>query len=1045
MNALWIIDLTESENAVKAFYDSYWAAFLENQKDPAYPAAKREPWFYVSTAEDLGLTVDGNDTTEQIGGKVYAAVRRADNLINPRNGLIKYPFNPAVNRIIVAILGDINSLATRRFFLPLTTSLKGDTQQHQHWNPTPNVYFYGMIYRREEVATGRHLTNEEKAFLNQMQNIQQAWNTFDHVLFFEKPAEKKDEAVNGMALASLHLAWEDSFDNRVLQPYSNRTPIPTFLNAGASGIFFEQEVQNDREAFLLGHTLLDPFVNSKSPVFYDIEAAKTQAEGISTFRSHELDELNLYRKLSAKMPSLDTSKFDIESPVSPGSIKVSEVWPRYFGRKDGYIANLKAKLVNRVKTDLMVYEHECLKKLADNQVEWMKAQSKAVDDGIFGVFDDEHPAVHCSMHQAIEVARQAEILARKKSHKKAEDISIVGDDGLTVKPVQIPDLYEKAYLTAGLGSDNVTENEVLDELDRKLRRHPVFMFSMFSRALLLSIILGAFFLFSQPIVSAVLFVIPIVAYFLIYRRYMNMLKSLRERYVGVCLHNLNERLLEHYREAICKSQNDIAEYCKWNHEERLAMLRNNLGVMVPKEFHFKPFEDFQPLLTDNLRINANDDVKHVNRNEGEVQETPAMTSGKFDNIPLLRVVPNFNVKLSWAPQPKSVMDLTDEDKMRLIYELMARQAYVSDYMEAGLEPAKMVSKMRGDLTLMLDVSGSMCGEPHEQLKEAVKELKAQYGEDKVRWIAFADRACMDRDPLVNDDLDRAEAVCGGGTMYGPAFELLKEANKRNLLQLGKLVIISDGCPFDTDQARQKILELGCVVDVIYIGGGDQDYLRELAESTGGQMVQVQDVTQATIKAEVENGIAIGFQVGDAGQFPFGELLRKSATRGCMTALLGYCKDTMVTSTVCIEGLVASNGNPAGLQNWIENHAKMCAMNKGVLQQPMDVHVKSSGIQQDGMCQKLQQAAYQFNGQHRAKYKLVIPLAHVGEAGYTPDSPDILLTQLHIQPLSGIKDLAWTFDPNNDMQIGNEERFDQLFKSYFAANSHFVNIYEHPIA
>lgn len=1045
MNALWIIDLTESENAVKAFYDSYWAAFLENQKDPEYPQNRREPWFYISTAEDLGLTVGNGDNVDNIRRKIDGVVSRAGNLINPTNGLIKYPFNPPVNRIIVAILGDIKTLCTRRFFLPLATSLRNDTKKPMHWNPTLNVYFYGMLYRREEVATGQHMTNEEKAFLNQMQNIQQACRTFDHVLFFEKPEEKKSEAINNMALASLHLAWEDSREMRVLHTYSDRDAIPTFLNAGASGIFFEQEVQNDREAFLLGHTLLEPFVNSDTPVFYNFDAAKIRAEGISTFRNHELDELNLYGSLSAKMPTLDTSKFDIESPVSPGSFQVGEVWPRYFGSKDGYIANLKAKLVNKVKFDLSVYEHECLERIAANQVEWMKTQTKAVDDGIFGLFDDERPDAHCSMRQAIEVARQAEVLARKKTHKKAEEISIVGDDGLTVTPVPMPEQYEKAFKTAQLGNENVTEKEVLDELDLKLRRHPVFMFSMFSRALLLSIILGAFFLFSQPIVSAVLFLIPVVAYFLIYRRYMNMLKSLRERYVGVCLHKLNERLVEHYREVICKLQNDIAEYCKWYHEERLAMLRNNLGVMVPKEFHFRLFEDFQPLLTDNLKINANNDVKHVSRNEGEVQEVPAMTSGKFDNIPLLRAVPNFNVNLSWEAQPKSVMDLTDEDKMRLIRELMAREAYVSDYMEAGLEPAKMVSKMRGDLTLMLDVSGSMCGEPHEALKEAVNELKAQYGDDKVRWVAFGNRAAMDKDPLVNDDLDRAEAVCGGGTMYGPAFDLLMEANKKNLLQLGKLVIISDGCPFDTEPARQKILELGCVVDVIYIGGGDQNYLRELAESTGGQMVQVQDVQQATIKAEVENGIAIGFQVGDAGHFPFGELLRKSATRGCMTALLGYCKDTMVSSTICIEGLVASNGNPAGLQNWIVNHAKMSAMNYGVLQQPMDVHVKSSGIQQNSMCQILQQADCPFTGEHTARYKLVTPVAHIGDPDYVPDSPDILLTQLHIQPLSGIKDLAWTFDPNNDMQIGNEERFDLLFKSYFASNYRFVNIYEHPIA
>ena len=1044
MNALWIIDLTESENAVKAFYDSYWAAFLENQKDPQYPIRQREPWFYISTAEDLGLKVDYNDTAEQIGGKVYAAVRMADNLINPRNGLIKYPFNPSVQRIIVAILGDINSLTTRRFFLPLTTSLKGDTLQPQHWNPTPNVFFYGMIYRREEVATGTRLTDEEKAFLNQMQNMQLVWSSFNHILFFEKPGEKKIEAINNMALASLHLAFEDSRNNRVLQAYSLRDAIPTFLNAGASGIFFEREVQNDREAFLMGYTLMDSFVNSTDREFYDKDSAKDRAENISTFRNNELDETKLYTHLSAKMPILDTDQFEIPMPIKPGSTKMKEVWKLYFDGKDGYLANLKAKLVNKVRLELAIFEHDYLEKMSENQLEWIKEQSAAVEDGIFGVFDDEQPDVYCSMHQAIEVAKQAEILTARTIKGKAEDISILGDDGLSVCPIPIPEQYKKAYDTAKLGRNDVAEKDVLDELDKKLRRHPVFMLSMFSRALLLSIILGAFFIFSQPIVAAVLFVIPIVAYFLIYRDYMNKLKSLQERYVGICLYKLNEKLLMQYKKAIRKSQSDIRDYCEWNYKERLAMLRNNLGVFVPKEFHFKPFEDFQPLITDNLRINTKDKVKKVGRNEGEVEDAAAMTSGKFDDIPLLNNVPNFNVKAEAldSAQPKSIKDLTNADKMLLIRKLMRETAFVPQQMEENLDPAKMILKTAGSAVLMLDVSGSMSGQPHEDLKEAVKTLKEKFS-DQIRWVAFADRAVLD--DCVNNDLDKAEIFCGGGTAYVPAFKLLKKANEEGKINLGKLIIISDGCPFDTEEAKRKILELGCVVDVIYIGGGNENYLRELAESTGGTLQQVQDVRNAQIETVVEEGIRTGFKLADEGNFPFGDLLRKSAIKPCMKALLKYSKDIMITSNLCIETMIAENGNNAGLQNWLVNHAKMCAMNPGALQQTMDIHIKSSGIDQDRMCVKLNTVAPQFTNQYKTKYKLVVPLAKIGDPFYEPDSPDILLTQLHIQPLNGIQDLGWTFDPVNDQQIDNEAQFDKLFRSYFATGYRFINIYNQPIA
>lgn len=1052
MNALWIIDLTESENAIKAFYDSFWNAYLDNLKDPTFTEEKRNPWFCISTPNDLGLKVSDETPAQEISNMVYAAVRKADHLINPVDGMIKYPFHPSVNKLMIVIMGDIAAQSTRRYFLPLTTSLRVDTRQPNGFNPTPNVYFYGMLFRREEVATGVNLKSEEKAFLNQMHNMQNTWQTFDHVMFFEKPKEKKKEAVSTMALASLHLACEDANATRVLYNYSQRENIPTYLNAGSSGIFFEREVQNDREAFLLGHTLLEPFVNSTEREFYDKDSAVARAKNISTFRNNELDETKIYHRLASKMPILDTSQFDIPMPVNPGSPKVKEVWECYYG-KDGYIANLKANLVNKVQYELSKYETNCLDKLSENQLAWIKEQSAAVEDGIFGVFDDEHPDVHCSMHQAIEVAKQAENLSSEKLKDKAENISLRDEEGFPIRPIPIPKRYEKAIATAKLGDGKATEKSILDELDTKLRRHPVFMHSMFSRALLLSIIIGAFFLFYQPVVAAILFLIPFVAYFIAYRHYMNMLKSLQDRYVGVRLDSLNDKLLKKYKEAIHKSQNDIKKYCKWNWDERLAMLRNNLGVFVPKEFHFKPFEDFQPLLTDSLEIDTeekNKQAKKVGIKGGEKRSKPAMSSGMFDKINILSAVPNFNVKADVLEQtqPKSVTELTNTEKMRLIHKLMGQSAFVPEQMEENLDPAKMVMKTGGSIVLMLDVSGSMCGQPHEDLKQAVKTLKDEYHE-KVRWVAFADRAIMDSDPMIGGDLDKAEMFCGGGTAYVPAFELLMEGRDKNLIDLGKLIIISDGCPFDTEEARKKILDLGCVVDVIYIGGGDENYLRELAESTGGTLQQVQDVKNAQIETVVEEGIKTGFKLADEGDFAFGDLLRKSAIKPSMKALLIFTKNAMQTNDISIESIIADNGDETGLNNWLENHAKMSAVNGGAVVPPMDIFIKSSGIDQQRMCNKLQNADANFTGQYVSTYKLFTPPGNPNDPAYVPPkpTPDILVTQLHLQPLDGIKDLGWAYDPYQDTQINNEERFDELFRAYFNFDNHhqFVNIYNQPIA
>ncbi|MBQ6238525.1 MAG: hypothetical protein IJK07_09965 [Bacteroidales bacterium] len=1045
MNALWIIDLTESQNAIKAFYDSFWQAFLDNQKDPNYPVGKREPWFHISTPEQLGLTINDNDSPQDISDKIYSAVRKADNLINPQNGMIKYDFanQNELNRILVILIGDTNTTDTQRFFLPLATSLKYDTQQPTHWNPTGNVYFYGMLYRRQEVASGNFLQDNEKAFLNQMHNIQNVWNTFNHVLFFEKPETQKDEAIKNMALASLHLAFEDSHDHHVLRKYENRATIPTYLNAGASGIYFEREVENDREAFVTGHTLLDAFVNSTDKEFYNLDAAKERAKNISVFKNNELDEHNLYRKLSANMPELDTKDFDVEMPISPGSPQVRKVWPRYYDSQNGYIANVKAKLVNNVKLALAIHEHEYLKQLANNQLDWIKAQSAAIENGIFDVFDDEHPDTHCSMNQAIEVAKQAEILAAKQT-LSIENIRLE-EDGLPLRPIKIPKRYQKAYDTAQINGEKSTQ-AVLNELDKMLRRHPVFMFSTFSRALLIAIILFAYFLFISPIAAAILFVAAIAAYFVHYRWFMNNLRSLQDRYVAISLYELNNKLLLNYKNAIHKSQSDIRDYCKWNWEKRLAMLRNNLGVFIPKSYHFEPFDEFQPLLTDNLIIDPREKFQKVVRNDEKPNNEPLMKPGAFDDIALLKDLPNFDVALSWSANSKSVLDLDNADKQRLIYDLMKQTAQVPQRLEENLDPAKMVVNTGGSVTLMLDVSGSMCGKPLDDLKQAVNDLKDKFG-DSVRWVAFASQATLDTD--VDNDIDKAYASCGGGTAYVPALDLLMTANQKGQIELEKLVIISDGEPFDVEESRNKILELGCEVDVIYIGNGNEAFLKELAESTGGTLQQVDDVKSANIQTVVAEGIATSFKLGQAGNFPFGDLLRKSALKECMLALLIFTKDIMVSGHKSIEATIADNGNNAGLINWLQQRAKICTTNPGAVLDSTDILLKSSGIEQERMCQMLQSLcpAFSNNADNIRRYKLVTPVDHIGDKSYSPDSPDILLTQLHIQPLKGIGDLAWSFDAFNDKQINSDPRFDMLFRSYFNFNPNytFVNIFNQPIA
>ncbi len=1018
MDALWIIDLTESEEVVKDFYTSYWNAFLENQTDAQDLESRRQPWFAVSSTKDLGWDCD----TTLLQQKVNRVMAKANQLIDVHNGLIKYDF-PQPDRIIVVFMGDIQSDETQRYWLPLSVNLKQNTLSVNRWNTTPNVSFYGFLYRRKEVSHGTDLTSKEKAFLNQLHNIQNHQKVFDNVLFFEKSMQEKPEAIKMMALASLHLGCGNG-NGEVLKEYWNWNQPPVYLNASASGVFFEKGVQNEREAFLLGHTLMDAFVNGDGPEFLNEDAAKQYAANISVFRNNDLSSNNLYASLSNDMPEFDTNHFRFEAPIKPGSLKVHEVWNRYFNRKDGYIANLKKNLVNTVKLDIATFEKKYVDRLAEHQMLWLQEKSKAIEDGLFNLFAKENPDRYCSLHQAINVAKCAEEEARRKI-TKSSDISLVDEDGKLIRPIPIPKRYKDAYKTA-VELNEKSANDVLNDLDRKLRKHPVFMFSMFSRALLLGILLCTFFVFSYPLLAAGVLLLPILVYFLVYRRYMNVLHSLIDQYIALSLEKLNDRLEDAYKEAISKSQNQVAEYCKWNWEKRLENLRHNLGVFIPKDFSFKAFSAFQPLVVDNLEIAIGDKYIKMQQDDSKVSAKPAMSSGAFDKKNLLNEIPGFNVKC--GENSKSIMDLDEADKRYLIQNLMGCTADVFNHMEEVLDPAKMVLRMTSAVTLMLDVSGSMFGPPHDDLKQIVADLKAKF-DNRVRWVAFANSAILDKDS--HEDLDEAQQLCGGGTEYVPAFELIKNCVDKGDLDMGKLIIISDGCPWDTEESKRKILELGCLVDVIYIGGGNQNYLRELAESTGGKLIVVDDIKNAHIDKDVEAGITTGFKLGDEGKFSFGELLKKSAIKACMKALYGYSVKTMVINDACIEQMLAAYGASDGIRYWIDKVAPLCSLNSGATPINISVFCKSSGINQGAMEKKFQDCQVVERTLHQFKH---FDLGNVS-------SPDLLVTLLNILPLqNGLRDLAWTIDTNEEFLLANDDEYNQWFQKVFEDTYQCTNIY-----
>lgn len=1035
MIPLWIIDLSGTENKVSEFYDNYWNAYKTSIN-----AENSEPWFYISTAQDFGLELnsDTDFNVEFIKQKTidiitnFAEILTVDRVGNDRK--INYNFGAIINTLNVVFIGDIQSVDTQRFFCILSTELRKNLLSNNPWTGIPNVFFYGLAFRRSNVNIGKNLSDNEKVFLHQLHNLTVSLNInirpFCNVLFFESEESNKLEMFKSMAVTSLHIGLGDNF----LTAYQQVGYDRPFLNAGISGIFFEKEVQNEREAFLLGHSLIDAFINNDSSVFYNKDNAIRYVEGIPVFSSGLFANMQIIKAFTAdtKHPNLEDKEKEPEISASSWSLK--QVWEKYF---HDFIINLKKNLVNKLRFEILSVEDAYKEKLADNHFLWLKEKTKAIETGVFDIFKSDNPAQQCSLHQAIEVAEQC------KFKLEQEKLDFNEGKNNSFIPFPLNDRHKKAYEMAQRDKKNKSEKEIMDELENKLKFHPVFLLSVFARAILIGVLLIfvgiplvqylspdvvnlEFLANNVYVLGVVLALIPIIIFLWRLRSYKNQIRSLREQYVAFSLVKLNERLSAFVLKTVDDTYDDLLEFVeKWLIEKRLKKgLREQLGVLSPPDFSFEENEYFQPLLKDNVQIEKKADFLFTPERNKTSAQPNLMMSGSFNNKQILSRAPDLRVSLKNGN--KKLNELNDSDKMELIRALMSEKAevFVDLLEETTFSRMKLSSGISKNL--IIDVSGSMSGDPLDQLKKVVNEFKEKFG-DMIRWVAFATEARLDKD--VNFDIDLATYECGGGTQYVPAFELVKEKLKQGDLNCDKLVMISDGGTCDIDAAIKIAIEIGKPVDVIYIGQGTQDHLKKLADETGGEFTAVDKVEE--IEQEVRKGLEYMFALGDTGIKEFWQLLKMCNVEACARALRTFSIKKMIISDYSIENIIEEMGDKQGISEMLSKANPSCSLNAGIQYVPdLHIHLKSSdisvGVSQNNLIDNKLRSVFDIT--HKTNY--VSP-------------PDLLATLLCIKPLNnGLRDLAWSYNPETDKQFKTEEldAFTHVVLSYLGPDAKLVNLY-----
>lgn len=1005
----WIIYFSK-EGQDSPFFERYWQAQKANDSN----LNENDKWFYCYDCSENQVTYED---LRNIAKQLTVTLDEGHQKLIPC-------VNRESNELRIFCLGDVtddNTIDRMHFWL---AKLRQELLTDNPWTLIPTVRVYAILWRPETIAVGEGLDNypKTKGFLNELSSLE-SLNINDrpfHKVFFIQSAlidNKKKLAFFQMELAALNMSladnrfWDNAYDE-------------IFLNVGEAAVFYESKVQREQEAFTLSNLILYPFCTSTERQFYNEQEAHDYVEKKNADLLNSMSPNDISNNLLFEYPQIPASLYKSEqfSTKRTWTFSYKQIWNDFIKK---HLAGFKNRLLNNIRWALDDYEIRYKNKVMANMRDYLNKESIILEDLVFDIYAQHTRLNHIGIPQGREVIK----CLRKNIEKIANQ-----SDQVEVNPFALPPIVQEALEQAKddypSDADNRTE-KILSVMESKLRTLPAFNLAWFVRSLVMGGLLGAIGLTFGSIINVLptvwgllLGICPFIYAAISYALHTRRINKLKDQYIACRLDDLRSTLKSFVIEYIKKTYTNLDKFLQWVDKGKLEYLGKALSALKPSDFLFEENEKFQPLLNYMLAIRGQDNIPGeqplrpvANVDIGEEEVKP---SGSFGDHAILGGTPANEVQICRNGESKSLYSLIGpkglDDCQKMCKELMDESVDITAYQEKFVHFGGATICCT-KLLLLLDASGSMCGQPINDLKRVVRELQDRA---EVVWIAFNHElvSCSFEGGDLND-------LSGdGGTSYLPAIEKAAEYLRGNYAD--KVILISDGWPGNTlEEILESAKKLNQPLNTITIcpypdhGGGVVEIMKEIAEKTGGKQVTVESAAEISINTTPE--IDEMLQAMEGGNFAFHELMRKVHIPACAQALYNYSNDLVHDPYDRIINLLKDYGNSDGIKEWVSASDPTCNLTQVAYAETIHNLSVIGGTNN-------QEFENSLNNRLRTYVRV-----------YGQDTKsDMIAFMLSFQNVP-LNSFAWAGFPNNDMTLNNKAELIQLMNGWPLVNYSNQNI------
>lgn len=972
MEAFWIINLSES-----AAYAANYLEFKNNYKAATGYSFDNLLYEEINFA-DPGTSPANSSLQQKLDQFIKDSVQSLP---------VRWPYFGKLgvqDRLNIIITGDLDESNSRQFFHILPSEIR-QYQIGVKAFPLSSVNISGIISYNFDA--NHHFSEQQTLFLTQlnmlMKNPRLNLVPFDEIFFFQKPAhgiENHYTRISQFLLASVL--------NR-----KKLTANHSYNEAGSACVYFEHDVQVHNEASLLSAILLNSFNFKTTKLYLNPEEAERFVRDSALVKNDLLGHTVLTERLreNASQPDFDRAESGKKLRPVRFMFHPSIITDYYHD----FIPRLIQKLVNECGSIALRSYQKFLITLQQNKLRILNNTETGpgyrtqIADLVFQLFSK--PEVNCSLEQQKAVLSEIDRITEDKAVAFSQDAAAGAID---VKPFSVPKKYAHFYEQAR--KKELTEEQVLKNLESNLRSHPVI-----SAKLIRAVLLGLTFLVTvgpllawlaehrvfdigpSDVVKYVLWALslffPLIVAAWQIRGLLNRIRMYQEQYKACLLARINEKAEADMIQAINETYGELAAYYEVLGKRR-QRTAEKLRAMDFRKNSFKSNELFQPLWESNPPVLKDRDIRF-----------DCGHSGIFQDKELLKSFPGN--RLRYMGDEIHFTDLLDKEDviLALIRDLMDEQtlASVSNYSE-------FVRTNSFSAILLLDISGSM-GENMpdgkakiEHLREAIREINAS----DMKWVAFSDDVYKDEHGHTIFTKDTPIPDPGGNTYLAKGFRHLKAMAREGF---DKIILVSDGLPFDREEALNEALSIGVPVDVIYIGNDDSGriYMGRLASETHGKMVQASEIDLLSRLNE-----AFSIEIRDRTvPMKFWELLKFGYYEECAMAAHEFARRLLLLNTLTTSELLDKYFNPEGVEAWAKSSDPSCALRPGLAANPVSSYYTGVDVLTNLSLTNILNAAY---------------LA-------TPDT--VVIEILRIRSLAGLSSLLINIDQASEEQVFNKFRKD----------------------